>query len=41
MDPILPNMEDYPFPRDITENYNGRLLAKFLLSFTNERYIFG
>ncbi|KAK3692621.1 hypothetical protein B0T22DRAFT_19934 [Podospora appendiculata] len=40
-DPILPNDEDHPFPRDTSLNYNGRLVSKFLLSFTDERYIFG
>jgi hypothetical protein len=40
-DPILPNQEDHPFPRDIAYNYTGRLVAKFLLSFTDEKYIFG
>ena len=41
MDPILPNQEGHPFPRDIAHNYTGRLVAKFLLSFTDEKYIFG
>lgn len=40
-DPILPNEENHPYPRDISFNYNGRLIAKFLLSFTDEKYIFG
>jgi hypothetical protein len=40
-DPILPNQEDHPYPRDIAYNYTGRLVAKFLLSFTDEKYIFG
>ena len=40
-DPILGNMEDHPYPRDIGFNYEGRLTAKFLLSFLNEHYIFG
>ncbi|OIW33762.1 hypothetical protein CONLIGDRAFT_553119, partial [Coniochaeta ligniaria NRRL 30616] len=39
-DPILPNQEDHPYPRDIAYNYTGRLVAKFLLSFTDEKYIF-
>ncbi|KAL2200998.1 hypothetical protein P885DRAFT_26071 [Corynascus similis CBS 632.67] len=39
-DPILPNMEDHPYPRNVAYNYTGRLVAKFLLSFTDERYIF-
>lgn len=42
MDPILPsNGEQHPFPRDVSVNYTGRLLAKFLLSFLDEKYIFG
>ncbi|KAH8889280.1 hypothetical protein GQ53DRAFT_630086, partial [Thozetella sp. PMI_491] len=39
-DPILPNEEDHPYPRDVSFNYTGRLLSKFLLSFTDESYIF-
>ncbi|KAI1376745.1 hypothetical protein F4677DRAFT_72223 [Hypoxylon crocopeplum] len=39
-DPILPNQEGHPFPRDISLNYTGRLVARFLLSFTDERYLF-
>lgn len=39
MDPILPNEEDHPYPRDTSFNYTGRLVAKFLLSFTDEKYI--
>ncbi|KAJ4304132.1 hypothetical protein N0V88_001742 [Collariella sp. IMI 366227] len=39
-DPILPNTEDHPYPRNVAHNYTGRLIAKFLLSFTDERYIF-
>lgn len=38
-DPILPNTEDYPYPRNVSHNYTGRLVAKFLLSFTDERYL--
>jgi hypothetical protein len=38
---ILPNQESHPYPRDIAYNYTGRLVAKFLLSFTDEKYIFG
>ncbi|GAB1320208.1 hypothetical protein MFIFM68171_10418 [Madurella fahalii] len=38
-DPILPNTEDHPYPRNVGYNYTGRLVAKFLLSFTDERYI--
>lgn len=40
-DPILPNIEHHPFPRNVAENYTGRLVAKFLLSFTDEKYILG
>jgi hypothetical protein len=40
MDPMLPNDEDHPYPRDTSFNYTGRLVAKFLLSFTSEKYIF-
>ncbi|OTB06781.1 hypothetical protein M426DRAFT_318491 [Hypoxylon sp. CI-4A] len=40
MDPILPNQEGHPFPRDVSLNYTGRLLARFLLSFTDEKYLF-
>jgi hypothetical protein len=39
-DPILPNTEDHPYPRNVSYNYTGRLVAKFLLSFTDEKYIF-
>ncbi|KAK4151247.1 hypothetical protein C8A00DRAFT_36106 [Chaetomidium leptoderma] len=39
-DPILPNIEDHPYPRNVAHNYTGRLVAKFLLSFTDEKYIF-
>ncbi|OLN81473.1 hypothetical protein CCHL11_09052 [Colletotrichum chlorophyti] len=43
VDPILPNGngERHPFPRDVSVNYTGRLVAKFLLSFLDEKYIFG
>nr|XP_036575336.1 fungal zn binuclear cluster domain containing protein [Colletotrichum truncatum]KAF6781894.1 fungal zn binuclear cluster domain containing protein [Colletotrichum truncatum] len=43
MDPILPNGdgEEHPFPRDVSVNYTGRMVAKFLLSFLDEKYIFG
>ncbi|KAF9877337.1 hypothetical protein CkaCkLH20_05037 [Colletotrichum karsti] len=42
MDPILPNGngEAHPFPRDVSVNYTGRMVAKFLLSFLDEKYIF-
>ncbi|KAJ2893926.1 uncharacterized protein MKZ38_008076 [Zalerion maritima] len=39
MDPLLPNEEDHPYPRDVAYNYTGRLVSKFLLSFQNENYI--
>lgn len=39
-DPILPNGETHPYPRDVSLNYTGRLLARFLLSFTDEKYLF-
>ncbi|KAK4232039.1 hypothetical protein QBC38DRAFT_143604 [Podospora fimiseda] len=38
-DPILPNVDEHPYPRDVSYNYTGRLVAKFLLSFQNEKYI--
>ncbi|KAK1999944.1 hypothetical protein LX36DRAFT_655000 [Colletotrichum falcatum] len=41
-DLILPsNGEQHPFPRDVSVNYTGRLVSKFLLSFLDEKYIFG
>ncbi|KAH8203352.1 hypothetical protein TruAng_002447 [Truncatella angustata] len=39
-DPILPNEGTHPFPRDVSLNYTGRLLARFLLSFEDDRYLF-
>ncbi|KAI0458396.1 hypothetical protein F5B21DRAFT_460942 [Xylaria acuta] len=39
-DPILSQSEAHPYPRDITLDYTGRLLARFLLSFTDEKYLF-
>ncbi|KAI1330368.1 hypothetical protein F5Y16DRAFT_362935 [Xylariaceae sp. FL0255] len=39
-DPILSHPEVHPYPRDITLDYTGRLLARFLLSFTDEKYLF-
>ncbi|KAI0166349.1 hypothetical protein GGR57DRAFT_446439 [Xylariaceae sp. FL1272] len=38
-DPIL-SQEAHPYPRDTTLDYTGRLLARFLLSFTDEKYLF-
>lgn len=40
-DPVLPNLDENLYPHGTTYNYTGRLVAKFLLSFTNEKYIFG
>jgi hypothetical protein len=41
-DPILKESnEAHPFPRDASLSYTGRLISRFLLSFTDERYIFG
>lgn len=40
MDPVLPSQENHPFPRDVAVNYTGRLISRFLLSFTDEKYIF-
>ncbi|ETS80591.1 hypothetical protein PFICI_08120 [Pestalotiopsis fici W106-1] len=39
-DPILPNEGTHTFPRDASLNYTGRLLARFLLSFLDDRYLF-
>ncbi|KAI0405411.1 hypothetical protein F4802DRAFT_597241 [Xylaria palmicola] len=39
-DPILSQSEAHPYPRDITLDYTGRLLSRFLLSFTDEKYLF-
>ncbi|KAK1536885.1 uncharacterized protein CCOS01_02205 [Colletotrichum costaricense] len=41
-DPILStDHEQHPFPRDVAANYTGRLVSKFLLSFMDEKHIFG
>jgi hypothetical protein len=40
-DGLVISREEHPFPRDPSLVYTGRLLAKFLLSFTNENAIFG
>ncbi|KAK1674463.1 hypothetical protein BDP55DRAFT_553952 [Colletotrichum godetiae] len=41
-DPILPSDDaHHPFPSDVSVNYTGRLVSKFLLSFMDEKYIFG
>ncbi|KAI0025006.1 hypothetical protein F4780DRAFT_724040 [Xylariomycetidae sp. FL0641] len=39
-DPVLPDEETHPHARDIKLDYTGRLLSRFLLSFTDERYLF-
>lgn len=40
-DELLPTLnENHPFPRDVANDYSGRLLSKFLLSFTDEKHIF-
>lgn len=39
-DPILPSGDDHPYPMNVEENYVGRLVAKFLLSFDRPGYIF-
>ena len=38
MDPVFPSQEKFPI-RNLAVNYTGRLAAKFLLSFIDERYI--
>ncbi|KAF5003539.1 hypothetical protein FDECE_9926 [Fusarium decemcellulare] len=38
---ILPNTEHHPFPMNPQNLYTGRLVAKFLMSFMNEKAIFG
>ncbi|KAI1810979.1 hypothetical protein GGS20DRAFT_142303 [Poronia punctata] len=38
--PILSQAEAHPYPRDVTLDYTGRLLARFLLSFTDEKHLF-
>ncbi|KAK3944571.1 hypothetical protein QBC46DRAFT_156468 [Diplogelasinospora grovesii] len=40
-DPIMPNQVEDEYPRSMAHDYTGRLVSKFLLSFTDERYIFG
>lgn len=39
-DPDLPNEESHPYPRDVSINYTGRLVSRFLLSFLDEKYLF-
>lgn len=38
MDPVFPSQDKFPI-RNLAVNYTGRLAAKFLLSFIDERYI--
>lgn len=40
-DAILNDTDEHPYPKNATFLYTGRLVAKFLLSFTDEKYIFG
>ncbi|KAI0393107.1 hypothetical protein F5Y17DRAFT_433703 [Xylariaceae sp. FL0594] len=37
---LLTHAEAHPYPRDVTLDYTGRLLARFLLSFGDEKYLF-
>ncbi|KAL7798266.1 hypothetical protein V8C37DRAFT_369302 [Trichoderma ceciliae] len=39
-DELLLHKEEHPYPKDTSFLYTGRLVAKFLLSFTNESVIF-
>lgn len=39
--PMAPAGESHPYPRNVEEDYMGRLLAKFLLSFLDSRFISG
>ncbi|KAK8088798.1 hypothetical protein PG997_003759 [Apiospora hydei] len=39
-DPILPNEDSHPYPRDLSISYTGRLVSRFLLSFLDEKYLF-
>ncbi|KAK8138341.1 hypothetical protein PG984_001721 [Apiospora sp. TS-2023a] len=39
-DPDLPNEESHPYPRNVSINYTGRLVSRFLLSFLDEKYLF-
>ncbi|ROT42809.1 hypothetical protein SODALDRAFT_24340 [Sodiomyces alkalinus F11] len=40
INPILTAPEDHPYPRDVSQDYTGRLIARFLLSFIDPNYIF-
>ncbi|KKY38191.1 putative fungal zn binuclear cluster domain containing protein [Diaporthe ampelina] len=39
--PMAPAGESHPYPRNVEEDYIGRLMAKFLLSFLDSRFISG
>lgn len=39
--PMAPAGESHPYPRNVEEDYVGRLLAKFLLSFLDSRFVSG
>ncbi|CAK7197397.1 hypothetical protein SEUCBS139899_000043 [Sporothrix eucalyptigena] len=39
-DLLIDSVDMYPYPRDVSLNYTGRLCSKFLLSFQNQNYIF-
>jgi hypothetical protein len=39
-EPIDADGGGHPYPRDVSVDYTGRLLARFLLSFTDEKYLF-
>lgn len=38
--PFLPNIESHPYPRNLAYSYSGKLASRFLLSFTDEQYVF-
>ncbi|KAM0436765.1 hypothetical protein ACHAPT_002476 [Fusarium lateritium] len=38
---IIPNTSSHPFPMDPQTLYTGRLVSKFLISFTDDKAIFG
>ncbi|KAM5351295.1 hypothetical protein ACJ41O_004018 [Fusarium nematophilum] len=40
-DDLLPNNEHHPFPMDTQSLYAGRLVARFLMSFMDDKAIFG
>lgn len=39
--PMAPAGESHPYPRNVEEDYIGRLMSKFLLSFLDGKYITG